>query len=311
MANLWRTQRPRFPLYISDGNGRDYYIKYNNAGYWDNENMTIQKKPDYECQKFNNFHSLIHQAAPCKYIPTGNGRETYIINAGGLYHDEKPLASYKLDDFLRGSNSIENPKIFKSRKKYLSLGEKRYNEQLQNLEKQLIKRLYKIHKNSKKHKTIEGNENILPYLNKNNDDDNTIKNEKLNSIENIQNFSNKFSLFNDNKKRKINKMTLKNNFASIVRQSQQIEKYEMKNNSRRSNNECDYNSYQNGRVGCRINGLKSLVNCPSESWKYNNRMNSEGNKVLRYGKINKRLKKNKLTFDFGSSCEEKNIDSLK
>ena len=29
MANLWRTQRPRFPQYISDGKGRDYYIKFN------------------------------------------------------------------------------------------------------------------------------------------------------------------------------------------------------------------------------------------------------------------------------------------
>ena len=37
MANLWRTQRPRFPLYNSDGSGRDYYIKFNNAGYWENQ----------------------------------------------------------------------------------------------------------------------------------------------------------------------------------------------------------------------------------------------------------------------------------
>ena len=99
MANLWRTQRPRFPLYSSDGNGRDYYIKYNNAGYWDDQ-FKIIKKPDYEYPKYNNFHSLIHQAAPVKYKPTGNGRETYIINDGGLHHDQRSLASYKLDEFL-------------------------------------------------------------------------------------------------------------------------------------------------------------------------------------------------------------------
>ena len=34
MTTLWRTQRPRFPLYISDGCGRDYYIKFDNGGYW-------------------------------------------------------------------------------------------------------------------------------------------------------------------------------------------------------------------------------------------------------------------------------------
>ena len=108
MASLWRTQRPRFPHYISDGNGRDYYIKYNNAGYWEDQ-FKISKKPDYEYPKYSNYHTLFHQAAPFKYYASGNGRETYILNSGGLYHEQRPLASYKLDDFLRGSKTIDNP----------------------------------------------------------------------------------------------------------------------------------------------------------------------------------------------------------
>ncbi len=116
MASLWRTQRPRFPQYISDGSGRDYYIKYNNAGYWEHQFKLI-KKPEYEYPKYKNFHSLFHQAAPFKYIPTGNGRETYIINnVNGFYHEQKPLASYKLDDFLREEQNIEKTKKFKLRK---------------------------------------------------------------------------------------------------------------------------------------------------------------------------------------------------
>ena len=114
MASLWRTQRPRFPQYISDGNGRDYYIKYNNAGYWESQ-FKVYKKPDYEYPKYSNYHSLFHQAAPFKYYATGNGRETYIINAGGLYHDQKPLACYKLDDFLRESQTMENVSKFQSK----------------------------------------------------------------------------------------------------------------------------------------------------------------------------------------------------
>ena len=98
MASLWRTQRPRFPHYISDGNGRDYYIKYNNAGYWEGQ-VKIYKKPDYEYPKYSNYHTLFHQAAPLKYYATGNGRETYILNHGGLYHEQRPLASYKLGDY--------------------------------------------------------------------------------------------------------------------------------------------------------------------------------------------------------------------
>jgi hypothetical protein len=143
MASLWRTQRPRFPHYISDGNGRDYYIKYNNAGYWEGQ-VKIYKKPDYEYPKYSNYHTLFHQAAPLKYYATGNGRETYILNHGGLYHEQRPLASYKLGDFIRGSKSIENTSNFQSKKRYLSLGEKKYNSQLKSLEKNLVKRLYKV-----------------------------------------------------------------------------------------------------------------------------------------------------------------------
>ena len=322
MANLWRTQRPRLPLYVSDGNGRDYYIKYNNAGYWENEYIGIQKKPDYDYPKYNNFHSLFHQAAPVKYIPTGNGRENYIINAGGLCHDQKPLASYKLDDFLRGSNSIENSTKFKSKKHYMSLGEKRYNNKLQSLEKQLIKRLYKIPNKSKNSKTIDQNENILPSIEirkeeksnvefSRNYDDTTNKEGRLNTIESMPSFSQKRNIFlRDKAKRKMNKISLKNNFASIIRQSQQIEKYEMKNNARRSNNESDYNIYKNGRIGCRIKGLKPLINCRSENWKNKYRLNTERDQHLSVDNNSKKLKKNKLTFNFGNSDEDKISDCL-
>ena len=201
MANLWRTQRPRFPLYTSDGNGRDYYIKYNNAGYWENQ-FQIIKRPDYEYPKYNNFHSLIHQAAPVKFKPTGNGRETYIINDGGLHHDQRSLASYKLDEFLRDSKTIESQNNFRKRK-HLSLGEKNYNNKLKLLEKQLINRLYNISIREKRKKKEEESENIFPNLNtkkeyeknENNTFDNKINyseynsGERLNTIESLPSYS--------------------------------------------------------------------------------------------------------------------------
>ena len=327
MANLWRTQRPRFPQYTSDGSGRDYYIKFNNAGYWDDQ-FKIQKKPEYEYPKYNNFHSLFHQAAPVKYIPTGNGRETYIINEGGQYHDEKPLSSFKLDDFLRESKTIENSKTFKNRKHYKSLGEKSYNNKLKSLEKELINRLYKIPMRIKKNKKEE-NENILPNLdNKNHyekngndiNDINDISNnvnligvERFNTEGNERNYNHKYNFLNRNNKRKINKISLKYHFDTILKQSQQIENYEMNNNSRRNNNESDYNIYKNGRIGCRLNKLKSLINCPSEN--FNGRINTEGNlnrnKIYSLGKIkNKNLKRNKLTFSIGSGSEENRFKTL-
>ena len=63
MSSLWRTERPRFPLYTPDGRGRDYYIKYDNGGYWA-EQFQLKKVPDYERTRYSNFHTLFHQAAP-------------------------------------------------------------------------------------------------------------------------------------------------------------------------------------------------------------------------------------------------------
>ena len=104
---------------------------------------------------------------PVKYIPTGNGRETYIINAGGMYHDQKPLASYKLDDFLRGQNMAAKSPKFDSKKHYLSVSEKKYNNKLQTLEKQLINRLYKLPMRNKKivnRNIILEDDKMLPSL---------------------------------------------------------------------------------------------------------------------------------------------------
>ena len=139
MTTLWRTQRPRFPLYISDGCGRDYYIKFDNGGYWSTQ-FSLKKKPDYERPLYKNFHTLYHQAAPFKYWGNGHGRETYILKTNGLFHDQKPLCSYSLSDFLRGG-VFSNKTNFR-RKLFLSVSEKKYNNELRKFEKKLTKRLY-------------------------------------------------------------------------------------------------------------------------------------------------------------------------
>ena len=141
MANLWRTQRPRFPLYQSDGLGRDFYIKYTNGGFWEDQ-FVISKKPDYIRPKYNNFHSLFHMAAPFKYWGDGSGREHYILKCNGLFHAQKSLCSFSLTDFLRNGKNINGmPDNFR-KKVYKSLSEIKYNQKLRNLEKKLVYRLY-------------------------------------------------------------------------------------------------------------------------------------------------------------------------
>ena len=331
MANLWRTQRPRIPQYASDGSGRDYYIKYNNGGLWEEDHFKIIKKPEYEYPRYNNYHTLFHLAAPVKFIPTGAGRETYIINSMGFCHDQRPLASYQLGEFLRNSKSIEAKSNILNKRPYKSKAEKRYNIKLQTLEKQLIHRLYNLPMNMrKKTKLAESEEeNALPSLenNKENeyintqgsfDNNNTINGNEtrvknVESMPNINNGKLRKKLFNINNKR-YERLTLNNNLDKIMSQTQQIENYEMKNNARRSNNELDYNLYKNGRVGCRIKNL----NYSKEIWKNltNNRLNTDGNVsrnreiLLSMEKQNKNLRTNKLVNSFSQKPNESKYKTL-
>ena len=148
MSSLWRTERPRFPLYSPDGRGRDYYIKFDNGGYWA-EQFQLKKIPDYERPRYSNFHTLFHQAAPFKYWGNGHGRETYILQTNGLFHEQKPLCAYKLSDFLRDNKTNTLYNNYK-KKIFMSVSEKKYNNELRRIEKKLIKRLYTEPINNKK-----------------------------------------------------------------------------------------------------------------------------------------------------------------
>ena len=215
MANLWRTQRPRFPLYQSDGFGRDYYIKYTNGGFWEDQ-FILTKKPDYVRNKYSNFHSLFHMAAPFKYWGDGSGRENYILKCNGFYHDQKPLCSYELTDFLRNGKNIKGTPDTYRKKLYLSLSEMKYNQQLKKLEKKLVKRLYTDPMKKKKKKiTIEidcGNKDKYGNpININNQGFQTCSQFNTNKFKNFNTLDNK-NLENtyDNKSLK-NSKTLENN----------------------------------------------------------------------------------------------------
>ena len=81
-------------------------------------------------------------AAPFKYWGDGSGREHYILKCNGLFHDQKPLCSYALTDFLRNGKNINGMPDNHRKKVYMSLSEIKYNQQLRHLEKKLVNRLY-------------------------------------------------------------------------------------------------------------------------------------------------------------------------
>lgn len=122
------------------------------------------------------------------------------------------------------------------------------------MEKNLIKRLYKIPKKIKKEE-----DELLPTLE--NKKDINIENENENKNNMLLNYVESTPNFNTtkNKNKKKLALSLNENLDTLFKQTQQINKYEMKNYSRRSNNESDYNIYKNGRIGCRIKTLNSMT----------------------------------------------------
>ena len=146
-SGLYRTFKSNYVPYHPDGNGRDRYIAYNNAGFFkdfinspNNSNSTrtgcffgtkIVTHTKTSSVKTPNFH----------YHADGNGRDKYIlVDGGGLFSQSKPLICYKLTDFLRKEE--DNLTKFRKIKSYLSKDEIKYNKMLKEKERNVIKRLY-------------------------------------------------------------------------------------------------------------------------------------------------------------------------
>ena len=144
---LYRTFKSNYVPYFPDGNGRDRYIAYDNAGFYKNVIGTPKSLIGYKTNTFLSTKIPFHMKTKSIKTPNfhyhadGTGRDKYIIvNGGGLFTDMKPLISYKLTDFLR--NNEDNISPTKKTRTYLSRDELKYNKLLKNIEKNLIKRLY-------------------------------------------------------------------------------------------------------------------------------------------------------------------------
>lgn len=147
-TGLYRTFKSNYVPYFPDGNGRDRYIAYNNAGFF--KNFPGSQKDSYLNNKNGCFFGtkiVTHVKSPSvktpnfHYYADGNGRDKYIlVNGGGLFTQSKPLISYKLTDFLRNDDDNLSPK--KKIRAYLSRDEIKYNNLLKENERNVIKRLY-------------------------------------------------------------------------------------------------------------------------------------------------------------------------
>jgi len=152
VSSLYRTFRPNFKSYYSNGDGRDNYIQYNNGGFWNinpNPASYYMTQKNYHPHKFHSFSSI--RTPPFKYRSDGNGRDSYIIsNNGGLSYNNLPLKNCKLENYLRTDyNSYYKPfdgfKKFVSKREYLNILKNKKKE------KDVVDRLY----NKEKYKFIK------------------------------------------------------------------------------------------------------------------------------------------------------------
>jgi hypothetical protein len=159
ISSLYRSYSPKMSQYFPDGAGRDTYINYNNGGFW------TQGVRRYNVNNLNkdpgskyNFKSHRKHVAPFKYISDGSGRDGYVIfESGGLKRDHKALSQYHLKDFLRTPESCifnfkRNPSRdgISAKTHYVSKAEFECNQDIKNVEKGVIKRLY----TNEKHKFL-------------------------------------------------------------------------------------------------------------------------------------------------------------
>ena len=175
---LYRTSKGGYVPYNTDGNGRDRYIAINSGGFISNNNTV---SPDNIRRTGTNLYTKVSYKSVSPYAKTpnfhyhsdGRRRDSYIYsNGGGLIYDSKPLNSYKLTDFLRGSEEVN-----KNERVWLSKNENKYQKYLRSMERNVVNRLYEKDKDKFIKKKKNENEDEVPKI------EEEVKLPKLPSIE--------------------------------------------------------------------------------------------------------------------------------
>ena len=184
-TGLYRTFKSNYVPYHPDGQGRDRYIAYNNAGFFkDSSNSSKGVDLNNRTGCFFGTRIVAHEKSPSiktpnfHYYADGNGRDKYIlVNGGGLFTQSKPLISYKLTDFLRKNDDNISPK--KKIKANLSRDAIKYNNLLREKERNIINRLYLSEKKKFMKKAKINFKSFFSVDNLNNDNrENLVKNPK-------------------------------------------------------------------------------------------------------------------------------------
>ena len=230
-----RTVKTNIILYPTDGTGRDYYISYNNAGFWKDNVKRIIPKEKHVSKPFANFHSLRRIPPTWKYHADGTGRDGYVLHDyGGFIHRFDPID--RNNSYLRSSNDDIMSKTH-YKKNFLSKDEILYRHKLNQIQNGLVKRLYYKPKRE------------LKFLYKDNSAPNIFNENKFDSIRNNNNYIN-----NDNEQNNMNNGQYNGDKGFMDNSQVRNNLYDEKKN--------DEDNYYNGRNFDRSNSFKRFrVRC--------------------------------------------------
>ena len=142
--------------------GRDGYIAYNNAGFWKENIKQIFPKEKFPRKPFAVFRSLRNIPPIWTYYSDGSGRDSYIYyNGGGLKKNFSPLSGENLQKYLR--EKIIDKDTNHKQNVILSKDEKIYLNKINQIQKDLVNRLYnkyKFNNNNINDSKMDNNDNM-------------------------------------------------------------------------------------------------------------------------------------------------------
>ena len=282
-----RTVKTNIVIYPANGMGRDGYITYNNAGFWKKNIKQIVPKETFGRPPFAVFHSLKNIPPIWTYYSDGSGRDSYVYyNNGGLKREYTPLAKQNLQKFLREKMGDNRP----NQRIFLSKDEKIYLNKINQIQKNLVDRLYNKYKNRFLGNTFKNNNrysnNRDYYFNNNNNlyrsSSQIMGKQTLDPIKKYNNFDSNNSIDKNDYSNNNNNLMLSNKLKSNSQNNIFENKGDKTINFKKINFNTNLFTPQNGNI--KIKNKRRQNNNP---WYYKREYiyNSVDNKLEKHPKI--------------------------
>ena len=136
-----RTVKTNIIIYPNDGTGRDCYIYFNNGGFWKDNIKRYALQEKFKRSSFARFRSIRKTPPIWNYHADGSGRDSYILyDYGGLINNYKVPRMHNFRGYDENQNDNYLRKTYSTL--YMSADEKKYQDKLSRIQKDVVNRLY-------------------------------------------------------------------------------------------------------------------------------------------------------------------------